>query len=94
MKTDRPPFHGQSPAPSANDRADAERAQLSAECLHLAETAVKRWNLRGRLRPHPRGRTERRCLEQLAFDGVVQWMPATATSLGGWHWVGGARRVR
>lgn len=58
--------------------------------LDQAECEVKRWNLRGQLRPWPRDQRQQAALLRLRQQGRIAWVAPTRTSLGGWHWVGGA----
>lgn len=61
--------------------------QSDVAYIDSVEVLVKRANLKAQLLPHPRCRRRRDALEQLAEAGRVRWVPPTATSLGGWHWV-------
>jgi hypothetical protein len=57
------------------------------------ECAVKRWNLRGRLYPTPRGVRARAELYRLRESGTVRWVAPSAGDTGGWFWVGQARTI-
>jgi hypothetical protein len=45
---------------------------------------VRRANLNGRLYPHPRNTSKRRALRVLRSAGLVERVPASWSSLGGW----------
>lgn len=57
------------------------------------ECQVKRWNLRGRLYPTPRGVRARAQMYRLREAGRVRWVAPTAADTGGWIWVGEARTI-
>lgn len=45
---------------------------------------VRKSNLYGSLYPHPPSQSKRTVLQLLRMIGLVEWVPPTAYSLGGW----------